>query len=225
MLDSRGSTSAQAGVGIAAADDQLTSISAAWGQTRTAAGHRPVPRRDVVPLGTRSGLRFGASAIFLAAALGVPAIAEAQATVAGQSTNAPAPTPGDATPVIGSQDVAVTQDAGGGEQPEDIIVTGTSIRGVAPVGANLVSVGREAIEDIAAVNVQQILRTVPSITGRSRRGPERGQFLLCAYHPQSGFFRVQLYAHPYRRASPAARRLEPCARRSLDGADDRDPAG
>jgi iron complex outermembrane receptor protein len=53
---------------------------------------------------------------------------------------------------------------------EEIVVTGTSIRGVAPVGANLVSVGREAIESIGAVNVQQILKTVPSITGLGGAG-------------------------------------------------------
>jgi len=56
------------------------------------------------------------------------------------------------------------------EPTADIVVTGTSIRGVAPVGANLVSVGRESIEQTGSVNVQQILRTVPSITGLGGAG-------------------------------------------------------
>lgn len=118
----------------------------------------------------RFGLRFGASTAVLIATLAAPSISHAQTAVAGQSVNAGAPPRGDATPIIANGDVAVTQDTGGGERADDIVVTGTSLRGVAPVGANLVSVGREAIEDIAAVNVQQILRTVPSITGLGGAG-------------------------------------------------------
>jgi iron complex outermembrane recepter protein len=53
---------------------------------------------------------------------------------------------------------------------EEIVVTGTSIRGVAPVGGNLVSVGRDAIEQTGAVNAQQILKTVPAITGLGGAG-------------------------------------------------------
>lgn len=51
-----------------------------------------------------------------------------------------------------------------------IVVTGTSIRGVAPVGGNLVAVGREEIESTGAINVQQMLRSVPSITGMGNAG-------------------------------------------------------
>ncbi len=56
---------------------------------------------------------------------------------------------------------------------EEIVVTGTSLRGVAPVGSNLVSVGREAIEDTGAQTLQQILKTVPQITaaGNAGQGP------------------------------------------------------
>jgi len=46
-----------------------------------------------------------------------------------------------------------------------IVVTGTSIRGVAPVGSNLVTVDRTQIDETSAQTVQQILRTVPSVTG------------------------------------------------------------
>jgi iron complex outermembrane receptor protein len=52
-------------------------------------------------------------------------------------------------------------------QIEEIVVTGTgtSIRGEAPVGQNLISIGREAIQESGAVSVQQILNDVPQITG------------------------------------------------------------
>ena len=55
----------------------------------------------------------------------------------------------------------------------EIVVTGTSIRGVAPVGSNLVSVTREQIENTSVQTIQQLLRTVPSITaaGNAGQGP------------------------------------------------------
>ena len=53
---------------------------------------------------------------------------------------------------------------------EEVVVTGTSIRGVAPVGSNLISVGREAIEDTGAQTLQQILKNVPAITGAGSAG-------------------------------------------------------
>jgi iron complex outermembrane recepter protein len=46
-----------------------------------------------------------------------------------------------------------------------IVVTGTSIRGTAPVGSNVVTVDRTQIDETSAQTVQQILRTVPSVTG------------------------------------------------------------
>jgi iron complex outermembrane receptor protein len=46
----------------------------------------------------------------------------------------------------------------------DIIVTGTAIRGVAPIGSNLVSVGAQTIEKTAPVNLSQLVNTVPSIS-------------------------------------------------------------
>lgn len=56
---------------------------------------------------------------------------------------------------------------------EAIIVTGTSIRGVAPVGSNLQQVGREQIEQTSAQTLQQVLQTIPSITaaGAAGQGP------------------------------------------------------
>jgi iron complex outermembrane receptor protein len=52
----------------------------------------------------------------------------------------------------------------------EIVVTGTSIRGVAPVGSNLISVGRDTIEDTAVQSVQQLLKTVPAVVGLGSAG-------------------------------------------------------
>jgi iron complex outermembrane receptor protein len=48
---------------------------------------------------------------------------------------------------------------------EEIVVTGTSIRGVAPVGANLITVDRAAIESSGAQTLQEIMKSVPAVTG------------------------------------------------------------
>ena len=53
---------------------------------------------------------------------------------------------------------------------EEIVVTGSSIKGVAPVGSNLISVGRESIEKTNAQTVQQILRSVPAVVGLGSAG-------------------------------------------------------
>ncbi|ODU21247.1 MAG: hypothetical protein ABS87_07370 [Sphingomonas sp. SCN 67-18] len=52
----------------------------------------------------------------------------------------------------------------------DIIVTGSSIRGAPAVGSNLISIGRDAIEDNAVQTVQQLLKTVPAIWGANAIG-------------------------------------------------------
>ena len=53
---------------------------------------------------------------------------------------------------------------------EAIVVTGTSIRGVAPVGATVVSVGQQQIQETAAQTVQQVLQSVPSVVGLGAAG-------------------------------------------------------
>jgi iron complex outermembrane receptor protein len=52
----------------------------------------------------------------------------------------------------------------------DIIVTGTSIRGVAPIGSNLVAVGAEALHDTGAQTVTGALASVPSLSGITGQG-------------------------------------------------------
>ena len=56
------------------------------------------------------------------------------------------------------------------EALEEIVVTGSSIRGAAPVGSNLITVGREEIESSGAQTIQQVLRSVPAITGFGNSG-------------------------------------------------------
>ena len=65
---------------------------------------------------------------------------------------------------------------------EGIVVTGTSIRGAAPVGSNVIAVGREAIEETSAQTVQQILRSVPAITGLGST-PQGGNPGNAVYQP------------------------------------------
>ena len=103
-------------------------------------------------------LRLGASTTALVAAFAA-ADASAQATTPRHS---PVPRPRRSA-----------SDAGSRNPSSEIVVTGTSLRGIAPVGSNLVAVGREEIEDTGAQTIQQILRTVPQITaaGNAAQGP------------------------------------------------------
>ena len=41
-------------------------------------------------------------------------------------------------------------------------VTGTSIRGLAPVGSNLITVDQQAISDVGAVTISEVLANVPA---------------------------------------------------------------
>ncbi len=52
----------------------------------------------------------------------------------------------------------------------EIVVTGSSLKGVAPVGSNLVTVGRDDIDKLGANTVQQVLKSVPAIVGLNSPG-------------------------------------------------------
>ena len=64
---------------------------------------------------------------------------------------------------------------------ETVLVTGTSIRGVAPVGSNLVSVGPEEIQSSGAQTLAQVLENVPSLTGMGNAG--QGQIQGSYFQP------------------------------------------
>jgi iron complex outermembrane receptor protein len=53
---------------------------------------------------------------------------------------------------------------------EQVVVTGTSIRGVAPVGANVITLDQAQIRTSGAQTVQQLLTEVPQITGFNNYG-------------------------------------------------------
>jgi iron complex outermembrane receptor protein len=95
-------------------------------------------------------LRRGGSLAILAAASAMAMGAHAQT-----SDTAPIPTGG----------AQVPPPADGSTVVQEVVVTGTNIRGVAPVGSDLISVGRQEIDKTGAQTIQQILRTVPAITG------------------------------------------------------------
>ena len=70
----------------------------------------------------------------------------------------------------------------------DIVVTGTKIKGVAPIGSNLVSVGRDIIEKTAPVNVSQLVNTVPSIStsGSAAQGENGYSYYSPQIHSLAG---------------------------------------
>ncbi len=53
---------------------------------------------------------------------------------------------------------------------EEVTVTGTSIRGIAPVGSNLITVDQQQISDVGAVTISEVLANVPAITGMGNSG-------------------------------------------------------
>jgi iron complex outermembrane receptor protein len=53
---------------------------------------------------------------------------------------------------------------------EQVTITGTSIKGLAPVGSNLITVDQQAITDVGAVTVSEVLANVPAITGMENSG-------------------------------------------------------
>jgi iron complex outermembrane receptor protein len=58
---------------------------------------------------------------------------------------------------------------------DEIVVTGSRIRGVAPVGSQIVSVGRDQIDQSSAVTTAQLLQEVPQISNFGISESSRGQ--------------------------------------------------
>ncbi|MDB6082210.1 MAG: TonB-dependent receptor-like protein, partial [Gammaproteobacteria bacterium] len=107
-----------------------------------------------------SKLKLGGLTIaWSAAATGIPAAAFAQVARAEPGKPTAAPT----------------------EILEEIVVTGSSIRGATPVGSNLVTIDSKAISEAGAVSVQQALANVPALTGLGNVG--QGQTNNSYYQP------------------------------------------
>ncbi len=65
---------------------------------------------------------------------------------------------------------------------DTIVVTGTAIRGQAPIGSNLVSVGVEDLEKTAATNLSALVNTIPALSTNGSLA--QGENLWSFYSPQ-----------------------------------------
>jgi len=65
---------------------------------------------------------------------------------------------------------------------QEVVVTGTSIRGVAPIGSNVITLDQTAIQATGAVNVSQMVNSVPAIT--TANSAPQGENVFSYYSPQ-----------------------------------------
>lgn len=78
-----------------------------------------------------------------------------------------------------------TTPAPAGEEAEEldyVVVTGTSIKGVAPIGSSLVTVGEVELEKSAAINLSTLVNTIPALTTNGSLA--QGENLWSFYSPQ-----------------------------------------
>ena len=97
-------------------------------------------------------------------ALSSGAVAQSQQPVGATATDASG-----SIPVTQAATPPISGDAPS-EKAEEIVVTGSSIRGAPPVGSNLISVGQAEIQSTPAQSVQQVLKSVPAVTGLGSAG-------------------------------------------------------
>jgi iron complex outermembrane receptor protein len=75
------------------------------------------------------------------------------------------------------------QEIRGDEAPaNEIVVTGSAIRGVAPIGSNLVTLDRELAERTASTNLSELINTLPAISTAGSEGIGENEFSY--YSPQ-----------------------------------------
>lgn len=91
-----------------------------------------------------SAFRTGAAGFALSMAMLMPTVAQAQATPADSKTAA---------------------------SDEEIVVTGTNIRGVPPVGSNAISIGAAKLQEVAAQSSNELLASIPQVTNYFNRVP------------------------------------------------------
>lgn len=119
----------------------------------------------------RFGYLSGVSVLAIAVLAPVTSASAQVANVTqGQANASPAPqqVTGD-TATLPTAEAPAAGNAGA-EPVGEIVVTGTSIRGVAPVGSNLVSVSTEALAATGAQTVTGALDAVPSLSGITGQG-------------------------------------------------------
>ena len=103
--------------------------------------------------------------------LGGSTIAVMAATSLLQSSTAVAQTPSIAAPPV-----------------EEVVVTGTNIRGVNPIGSDLVTVGQQEIQTTGGITLEQVLTSLPVLTGfgQAGQGPESGSTVFAPNIHQLG---------------------------------------
>src|SRR3954469_13740362 len=92
-------------------------------------------------------------------------------TLAGGSAIAQTADPGPARPAAQAENIDDT-----------IIVTGTSIKGVTPIGSNVMSVGTDELERTAATNLSTLVNTIPALSTNGSLA--QGENLWSFYSPQ-----------------------------------------
>ena len=107
----------------------------------------------------------------------------AGSAIAQEVSTAPRPAPLPAAEEPAAADQAVNDQAADDQASEvgDVVVTGTLIRGIAPVGANVQSIGQQDIKRIGAISTNQILANIPVISN---------QFNTTANTPTNAFLNV-----------------------------------
>jgi len=75
-----------------------------------------------------------------------------------------------ASPALGQ----AADDTGEARALEEVVVTGTLIRGVAPVGTNVVGVDDTQIQSMGAISTQQVLSQIPAVTSQFGFTPRTG---------------------------------------------------
>lgn len=69
------------------------------------------------------------------------------------------------------QATADAKPAANDDQVQEIIVTGTLIRGIAPVGSNAISIGESKLTETASLTSNELLATIPQVTNYFNRVP------------------------------------------------------
>lgn len=134
----------------------------------------------------------GSVVALIAAVYAVPAAAQSGGvSTAGELLAQAGPSPG-APPsaLVASAEAVSSVSAGpadksasaGATEVKEIVVTGTSIRGVGPVGTNVVAVSQKEIQATGAVSVSQLTNTVPAIS--TAGAAPQGQNVYSFYSPQ-----------------------------------------
>ncbi len=115
---------------------------------------------------------------------GVSAVAVAGCLIAGSAQAQSSQDAGNSAsnPQVSGEEAVTTPPSTFDSEESVIVVTGSAIRGVAPVGSNLVSVGLEAIEKTAPVDVSQLVNTVPAIS--TAGSVAQGENVWSYYSPQ-----------------------------------------